>query len=99
MDNDFLSHCHCVHTLIAVSPSLQLCTASGWPLKDMDITAGTASELFRILTTNFSNLPSKMADIVSQLDTRPISVLPPSQKVAILSFLVDELLESPSLVK
>lgn len=80
-------------------PPSQLCTASGWPVKDMDITAGTAAELFRILATGCLNLPSKMADIVAQLGSQPLSALQPSQKVAILSFLIDELLESPSLVK
>lgn len=68
-------------------------------MRDMDITAGTASELFRTLASCYSNLPSKMSNIVSQLGSQPISALQPSQKVAILSFLVDELLESPSLVK
>ena len=82
-----------------LSPAQQLCTASGWAVKDMDVTAGTAAELFRILATSCSTLPSKMADIVVQLGSQPVSALQPSQKAAILSFLTDELLESPSLVK
>ena len=74
--------------------------ATGESLSDVELTAFTASELFRVLTNMSDEEPSeKIKVIVSKLESESVSGLRPSDKAALLNYMVDTLLSSNSLVR
>ena len=79
---------------------LKLSVLNGsWSIKEVEITPATASEVFRLLMINNQNLPPEIDDIVQYLDHVSLNVMEPSKKTAILCFIIDELLSSPSLIR
>ena len=74
--------------------------ATGENLSDVELTTFTASELFRVLTNMSDEEPSdKMKVIVSKLESESVSGLRPSDKAALLNYMVDTLLNSNSLIR
>ena len=73
---------------------------SGASLGDIELTPSTASEMFRVLVTmTMEDVPNKVRVVITKLESESISGLRPSDKAAILNFVVDSLLMSSSLVR
>jgi hypothetical protein len=73
---------------------------SGASLGDIELTPSTASEMFRVLVTmTMEDVPNKVRVVITKLESESVSGLRPSDKAAILNFVVDSLLMSSSLVR